>query len=366
MGMAGAAPTMRPAFVHPETGAEVTEDSPEWPTRLCLREIIVIEDFVARDIECEHWDIPLIQNVNRPTPGEPWGIGEPMYLKNLQKSNNAILRAMVRLCEFYKNPAPVMPRSMYDLLKAEYGDAHTDPGKPMVLEDDMFRDLAGKKLWLDPPPIPDAMVEMQGMLSQKINDQSGHTDALRGQMPGGQDGTSGRAILALQESGTSMIAHKSQGTGAMIERFTRLALHQLIHRLSLPQIKKIVSKYPDWVLAAIAERAKNIDWDVEVLVSSGSGQMLAQKKQEAMVQFQTVDPTTQEPLRTLESTREMLNIDHKQEQERWNAQMAPIRQQQAQQQQQEHANNMESTRAKKVEPDPNDQGGPPPANNSPQ
>ena len=113
-GSMGAQPAQpRIAYFLPDTLEEVTPADAAWPTYLCVREVVVIESFVARDRECEHWDIPLIQNVNRPTPGEPWGIGEPMYLKNLQHSNNRILRAMVRLCEFYSNPAPIMPRSMF-------------------------------------------------------------------------------------------------------------------------------------------------------------------------------------------------------------------------------------------------------------
>jgi hypothetical protein len=124
-------------------------------------------------------------------------------------------------------------------------------------------------------------------------------------------------VELLQESGTSMIQHKSQATEAMIERLANLMHFSHVWRLELPEIRQIVSKYPDYVLEAVIRRGRQSEWDISVEVASGTGAVIAAKKQEAVQAFQVRDPATGEPLQGIETTRKALKIDHIEERQRW-------------------------------------------------
>jgi hypothetical protein len=314
----GLYPVPRLAYFSPGTDAEVTPDSPDWPTRFGIRQLTVIESVVVDDRECEHADIPLLHNVNRPIPGRPWGIGEPAFLMNAQKAYNSLVDGMVEYAEFFKNPASAAPESVAARLEKEFGTAHVDPGTMLRIPDELL--MNGQKLgdfyaFYQPPPISDAPMQMSELLKRQINEQSGHTDAIRGILPSAQ--TSGKAVELLQESGTSMIQHKSQATEAMIERLANLMHFSHVWRLELPEIRQIVSKYPDYVLEAVIRRGRQSEWDISVEVASGTGAVIAAKKQEAVQAFQVRDPATGEPLQGIETTRQALKIDHIEERQRW-------------------------------------------------
>lgn len=288
-------------------GIEVTPDHPAWPTKRTLRQITTIASTVVDDRACEHWDIPLLHNVNLPLPGRPWGLGEPFRLKSLQEARSRMLDAITQHCEFYRAPIVGMSQSMWEKLPDEYKDGFVRPGMTLVIPDEQWNLSAGKIMSIvDPPQTPPALVDMQAILKTEMTDQSGHSEVLQGRA---DSQMSGKAIGLLQTSATSMIGFKSSRTGDVVQRLGKLMLHCLTTRVSLDQVQRIVSKYPPHVLASIYQRAQSIEWDVKVTISSGSGALIAQKKQEAIQQFQI-------GAITLETLHDALGIDHQQETQR--------------------------------------------------
>jgi hypothetical protein len=305
------------------TQTEVTPDAPDWPTRRVLRQITVIANAVVDDRECEHWDIPLLQNVNLPIPAKPWGLGEPYRLKAMQAANSKVVGAMVEHAEYFKAPVTSMSQSMHDALPEEYRNAHVRPGMTFIVPDDQWQASGGRiHNILEPPQTPPALIQLHQILAKLITDQSGHTEVLQGRA---SSQLSGRAIETLQQAASSMIGFKSQRTGDMIQRLTRLMLHSLVTRLGVAQISRIVSQYPAHILQAIHDRAARLEWDVQVLISSGTGQLRQAHKQEAMLQRQA-------GAISLQTLREKLGVDHRIEGKRMAsemAQMAPPAQMQA-------------------------------------
>lgn len=302
----------RIGFVN-RAGDEVEPSGPGWPTHRGIRQITVIAGNVVDDRECEHFDIPLLHNVNLPLPGRPWGMGEPFRLYSLQRGRSRMLDALVEHCEYFKAPITTISRSMYESLPDEFKDGFTKPGMFFIVPDDQWA-LSGGKLTAiqDPPTTPPALVQMQQVLRTEIGEQSGHTDVLRGISPSA--GMSGKALDTLQQGATSMIGFKSQRTGDMIHRLARLMLHSIVHRLSADDIGRIIKRYPPDVLAAICERGRQAEWEIKVIVASGSGSTLQAKKQEALNEYQV-------GAMSMESLREVLGLDHQQEEERTKAQL---------------------------------------------
>jgi hypothetical protein len=300
-----APPPTRIAYLLADTGQEVTPDDPAWPQRRGIRQITILKSFVVDDRPCEHWDIPLLHNCCLPIPGKPWGMGEPFALLKIQEARNSIVNSIVEHSKYFSAPMSAMPESMYNATKKEHGKVHIKPNMTLIVPDDLWQQHAGKVMDITmPPPTPPALVETQGILRNEISEQSGHTDAMRGVSSGPQE--SGKKVELLQQASTSLIGFKSKRTGDMVERLSRLVLHCIVTRMTPLEIARIVSKYPLHIITAIHQRALQIEWDVNVIVQSGSGQMLAVKKQEKMQQYEM-------GIISLETVQEALDIDPQQE-----------------------------------------------------
>lgn len=302
--------------------------SASWPTRPGIRQVTVIANKKVDDREVEHFDIPMIHFVNRPVPGTPWGIGEPMFLSALQKARNRMLRSMVTYTEHFKNPACAMPESVAAKLEAEYGTAYVDPGVVLRIPDAIWREHGGKiDAFYEPPQLPPGVFQMEAKLGQEINKQAGQPDVRRGELPSAQ--TSGRAVGMLLETSTEQVAQKAANAADALSRLAKLMHFTHVHRLSVLDLKAIHSKYPEHVIRASQRKARTGEWDIDVDVHAGTAQLIAAKRQEAMQLWQMRDPTTGEPLVGIEATREALKIDHGQERQRWETEMAKVAQQQA-------------------------------------
>lgn len=303
-----AAPPMRPAMVHPETGEEMTASHPDWPTRTCLRQITEIAGIIVDDRECEFFDIPLLHNVNIPVPGRPWGLGEPMRLKGLQRARSRMVDSISQHCEFFKSPLTTISQSMYDIMPDAYKDGHIKPGMVLIVPDQQW-DATGGKVhnFIDPPTTPPALVDFQEILRNEITEQSGHSEVLQGRAQ--PQVKSGKAIELLQTASSSMIGFKSQRTGDVVKRMAELMLHSLVWRLSVQDVYRVVSQYPTFVLEAICKRAQRIEWDINVIISSGSGATLQRKKQEAQGDLQL-------GAISMETYRDKARIDHRVETQR--------------------------------------------------
>lgn len=311
-GAGGLVPSLPTRLAYLIDGEEVTpvinEDGhtrihPRWPVRRVIRQVTSILNAVIDDRECEHHDIPILHNVNIPVPGKPYGMGEPFRLEKIQNANSEVVASMVGNAEQFKAPVQIQPASVYEYLKKEYGQAYITPGKVLIVDDALLMQAGGKiDFTVDPPAMPPGLVQLHPILKGLITEQSGYSDVLQGRA---SSNLSGRAIETLQTSAASMIGFKSQRTGDLVYRLARLMLHSIVTRMSAEEIGRIVSKYPGHILAAIHERARRMDWDVKVTVSSGNGAIRAQKQQSVRENFAAglVDE---------ETAQEDLGIDAKQ------------------------------------------------------
>jgi hypothetical protein len=286
-----------------------------WPTRLGIRQVTQLgQTRIIDDRETQHAEIPILHNVNIPLPGlRPWGLGEPYRLKAIQRAESTLITSMVQHAKYFASPVSTMSQSMHDALPPEFKDASIKPGLRIVVPDEQWMAVKGQvETITDPPPLSPAHAELFPMIKSLIQEQSGHSEVLQGRT--GSDARSGTAIDLLQTAASSMIGFKAQRTGDMVKRMSKLMLHSLVWRLDVDDLEKIVSKYPRHVLEAIHQRARQIEWNVKVVVQAGNGGLNLQKRQQAQMDLQV-------GAISLEGYREKAGIDSRLEDQRIEAQM---------------------------------------------
>lgn len=265
------------------TGEPCYPGDPAWPTRIGIRQLVQLGGKIVDDRECEHWDIPVLHNVNIPFPTIcPWGQGEPERLKGQQAALNRAINSMVTHGDFHAAPLTTMSQSMYDSLPPQFRDGRIKPGMVIVVPDDQWMASGGKiENVHEPAALSPAHVQLFPLLKQLIDDNSGHTDVMQGKSAAGD---SGKKVEMLQSAGSGIAGFKAKRTGDMVARMTHLMLHSLIWRLDVDDLEKIVSKYPRHVLEAIHGRARAIEWNVKVVVQAGAG-LQVQKRQLAQMDY---------------------------------------------------------------------------------
>lgn len=294
-----------PEEINPSAEAGMVEEAepapaPEPQMRFAIRQVAIIGGRVVEDIECPYPEIPLLHNVNIPLTGKPFGLGEPYRLKGLQAARNSVLRAESEHADMFRHPPSAISQSM----KAALGDnakAYVTPGVQYTIPDELYRQMGGKiAVFTEIPEFSPSLIQMDDRLRREITEASGHTEVLQGRA---NSQMSGKAIETLQTAAASLIGFKSQRTGDMVQYMAGLILHSIANYTEPDQIARIVSRYPINVLMAILKRAKSIEWDINVVVTSGSGQIIAQKKQQAREDLQL-------GAITMETYREKAGIDH--------------------------------------------------------
>lgn len=302
-------PLGEPSFIHAETGLPTAPGAPEWPHKIGIRQILILNNRVLDDRESEFADIPILHNVNIPLPGaRPYGIGEPFRLRSLQRAASNVLDAMVEYADYFAAPVMTISQSMYNALPENKRDTIGKAGSILILLDDQWMLTGGKPITTTPPPpMPPALAELYPTLKREMEESSGHSEVLQGRA--GSQARSGKAIELLQTSAASMIGFKSARTGDMVKRQAELMLHSIVHRLTVEDIERIISKYPRHILMAVHERAREIEWNVRVSVQAGNGSLQQQKRQLAAMdlQLQAI---------SMEAYREEVGIDHRLEEER--------------------------------------------------
>jgi hypothetical protein len=296
------APPTRTALVHAESGEEVDEQSPNWPTRLGIRQLteLVETGNIVDDRECEYWDIPLLHNVSIPIPGSPEGIGMPYNLYKMQRGVTKTLTGMVEHIDNYAHSTPVLSETTAADLGIHAGDMWKQCGRAIIISPDTYRETQGQIHTINPPPpLNEGLVQVESILRSRMREDSGYTDKLRGITSGNE---SGRAIDLAQQAASSQIGFKSQRTGDWIYRRSMLELGS-IRRMSVDDIGRIISKYPRHILEQIHQRFSRTEFDITVTVFSAAGQAIEMKKAAAREDFKL-------GLRDKESTREILGIDH--------------------------------------------------------
>jgi hypothetical protein len=82
---------------------------------------------------------------------------------------------------------------------------------------------------------------------------------------------SGEAIASLQNAAAQVIRAKSMHTEFYLKRLARLMVHSIVHRMGPADWQRYCSKYPWQALEALHTRAKSLDVDISVQITSGSG-----------------------------------------------------------------------------------------------
>jgi hypothetical protein len=266
------------------TGEVVSPGDTNWPTRIGIRQLVQVGGRIVDDRECEHFDIPILHNVNIPFPTEcPWGQGEPERLKGQQAALTRVVNAMVTHGDFHAAPLVTMSKSMYDSLPPQFKEGRVKPGMLIVVPDDQYMALGGKVETIhDPAPLSPAHVELIPMLRQFLADNSGHSDVMQGRT---NPGDSGKKVELLQASGSGVAGYKAKRSGDTVRRMTHLMLHSIIWRLDVKDIARIISK-PPHVLEIIHGRAREIEWNVKVVIQAGAGLQI-QKRQLALMDLQS-------------------------------------------------------------------------------
>jgi hypothetical protein len=302
------------------TSTIVKPGDPLWPTRLGIRQIVGIVGessggAIVSDGACPFYDIPLLLNVDIPLADDsPFGIGEPQRLKGLQNAESRTLTAMVEHAEYFAHPIAVIPQSVADQLAKEYGSAVVNPGTTLVMPDDLFRTMGGQAHNItQAPPMSTALPTVFETCKAVLQEQSGHTESMRG-ISNGQD--SGKKVELLQSAGSSLMGFKAKKTAHMVRRLVMLQVHELVRRLSVEDLMRIVSRYPKHIVELVKERALSIEWDVKVSVQAGSGIQI-QKAQLAMLQYQS-------QLIGKQSARERMGLDHAHEEQRQDGELAKM------------------------------------------
>lgn len=295
--------------LQPIPGLEGAESAPlpELPNRYALREVVLINNTIVADRECKYRDIPLLHIVNIPVPFAMYGLGDPYNLKGLQDAMNELLRAEFAHCQHYQSPPAAISQSMRDSLDRRFKTAWTKPGTMFTIPDAIYASLNGKfNLFAQVPELPVSLANLGQRLEAKINQQSGHAEVLQGTASAAWGH---QTVEALQQAAASTIGFKSQSTADMLVYLTNLMLHAELSFPTPGQISRILSKFPPNVLMAVISRGKSVEWDITAIITTGSGQVIAQKKQAAMQDLQV-------GAITMQTYREKAGIDNNLEQRR--------------------------------------------------
>lgn len=285
-------------------GTPTAPGDPSWPARYGIREIVQIGRRIVRDRECEDWDIPVSLNQNIPVLGTPYGYGEPHRVRGLQSSKNRLLQSIVDYSDFYRFPPALMSQSM----KASLGGVDcVTPGLILTCSDQQYSALGGKaNIFMDLPQLPPASTQFLPAITQELDRQTQNAPVLQGYA---SPNSSGKAIEALQFSASSMVSYKGKTTGDMYYRICRLSLHRLMSTMTPQEAHVMVSRLPIHVEAEILSRFDKNRYDVEIEIQAGNG-AAAQKKREQANEDQKMGRIS------MQSAREMLNLDHWKEETR--------------------------------------------------
>lgn len=273
-----------PLLLLAETGQPVREGDEAWPTRLGIRQLTMVDDVLADDRECPHWDIPLILNVNIPTSETgPFAFGEPLRMKPLQQAESTMFDAMVRNARFAGYPVEWIPESVAAQLPNGGKNATSKPNQRYIVDDEVLRNLPSNSLlgFQMPPPIPPALAEVAAHVGEKFKEISGHTDVSQGIAPSAT--ASGKMVELLQTANSSMTAYKARRTSRVVKRASMLLLHQIVWGMEVEDIEQIVSQYPRHVLDAFHTRWRLLEWNVKAEIQPGNGGPQMQKRQLAQL-----------------------------------------------------------------------------------
>lgn len=280
-GAPGAMPETRPAIVHPQTGEEVTpqipgvlgqpQANPKWPCCYGIRQIRIVANQAVQDKQCEHDDIPLPTNINIPVPYSPYAQGEPLRLEGIQMALNYVLSAIVTHQRYNAFPPEIVAESVVAMMDKALQECRAKPGQRIVVPDSILSTIKTAKdviATLDVAALPADFWKLLQFLVEMIDKEGNQSDVMSGNASASW---SGDAIASLQNAASQVIRAKSMMTEFYVRRLARLQVGSIINRMEPEDWKKYCTKYPWQALQAMHTHAKDLDINISVQITSGSG-----------------------------------------------------------------------------------------------
>lgn len=301
-----------------KNGTPIEDQDPNWPFRLGIREIIIIEDAVVGYTECKWPTIPMCKNKCGPIPYSPYAEGTPKRLKYLQEGINAIMSDIRTHCDFFGSPAIGIMKSLADSMEAQFGKGFSCIGAKFKIPDDVFLQLKGQVMSVtEPPAAPQHLFDFVKMLLDLIDKEAGNPEVMQGDA---KAKWSGSLVKTLQSAAMTVLQFDSIFTEHYIEELAFLTQWAIVKFMTIDDWTAIIKKYPPHVVRYIFARAggglnnpnHGLDWDIEAEVASGSASVKAQAKTDAVNLFLAQRPdgaavVSQET--TVESTSEQPQIE---------------------------------------------------------
>lgn len=179
--------------------------------------------------------------------GEFWGISLVTHLSNPQIAINRTLAAVQQNAELSGNPILLEPANS----STNRQPITNRPG--MRMEYSIQQSQAGKPEWLDPPQIPQYILELLKFWISRMENISGISGLAKGQAPAGRQSSS--TITATQESGFVRIRAGQHNLENCLRNLGEMICHLITQNYTVPRTVAIVG--PSGVKSGLSLASKH-------------------------------------------------------------------------------------------------------------
>lgn len=171
--------------------------------------------------------IPIAHLVDHQIPGSFWGMGEVQQLIPLQESINRRRSQVIDLLRLYGQPPLIADEN-----------SGVNPmaiaGRPGAI---IYKNQGSQITWLQPPPVPGALFEIQVQDKRDFESISGIYDVTQGRPPTGVEAAA--AILALQEAAQTRIRLKVRNLESFIAKLGKISVSLVQQFYTAPRAIRI-------------------------------------------------------------------------------------------------------------------------------
>lgn len=235
--------------------------------KIGIRQIQIVGGQVAFDGMSAFRDIPVCRNLHYLRPFTSYGIGEPQMLMDLQDLKNRIWGMIFDRTKLQNAPVRIMPSSAYEAMKAENKHTGRAPNTTLSVDDELFAQLQGRVVTEIPvQQVEDALRMLVQDITAEIDRLAGTTNAVRGELLAG---SSGVAVQHATTNAQGTIHQSARQTEIFLSQIFRQAANLILDNLPAEEMYKRNRRWPLPVIEKLKERAKKLDYDMQVQVSAG-------------------------------------------------------------------------------------------------
>jgi len=262
-------------------GNLMEEGGEGWPTMSGILQARIIGEKTVESGPSPFVDIPVMWNISLPIPFEPWGIGTPQHMEDLQQQVNRCFTYCANILRYNQSPEKAMPKSVVDVMRAGGQSLFSRPDRVIAVPDSLWQQYGGKIMdSLDQRSLSEGTVRFLMLLLVEIDNQASNPKVLQGQAPGRVE--SGKAIEALQSAARGTLGFSSLYTEHAIRHLVKVVLGLMLDYMPLEVWSGIVRKHPPQVIAVMRGMARRIHWIVNVEIASGRGMVKRQREEQAL------------------------------------------------------------------------------------